>query len=49
VGPVDGVMFNPRLTEALSDYPFARLNALIADLQPPAHLPLINLSVGAPP
>ena len=41
-------MFNPRLTEALSDYPFARLNALIADLQPPAHLPLINLSVGEP-
>jgi len=41
-------MFNPRLTEALSDYPFARLNALIADVTPPAHLPLINLSVGEP-
>ncbi len=41
-------MLNPRLTETLSDYPFARLNALIADLKPPAHLPLINLSVGEP-
>ncbi len=41
-------MFNPRLTDALSDYPFARLNGLIADVTPPAHLPLINLSVGEP-
>jgi aspartate/methionine/tyrosine aminotransferase len=41
-------MFNPRLTETLSDFPFARLNALIADLRPPAHLGLINMSVGEP-
>src|SRR5215510_12858367 len=45
---MDGSMFNPRLAEALTDYPFARLNALIADVKPPAHLPLINLSVGEP-
>ena len=43
-----GSMFNPRLAETLSDYPFARLNTLIADVEPPAHLPLINLSVGEP-
>jgi aspartate/methionine/tyrosine aminotransferase len=41
-------MFNPRLAETLSDYPFARLNTLIADVKPPAHLALINLSVGEP-
>jgi len=41
-------MFNPRLTETLSDYPFARLNALIADLTPPANLAPINMSVGEP-
>jgi N-succinyldiaminopimelate aminotransferase len=41
-------MFNPRLTDALTDYPFARLNALIADLEPPPHIPMINLSVGEP-
>lgn len=41
-------MFNPRLTETLSDFPFARLNALVADIPPPAHLPLINMSVGEP-
>ncbi len=29
-------MFNPRLTETLSDYPFARLNQLLAGLGPPA-------------
>ena len=31
-------MFNPRLTETLTDFPFARLNALIAPIAPPAHL-----------
>src|SRR5690242_19950022 len=41
-------MFNPRLADVLSDYPFARLNTLIADVTPPAHLPMINLSVGEP-
>ncbi len=41
-------MLNPRLTETLTDFPFARLNALIADLAPPAHLSLINMSVGEP-
>jgi aspartate/methionine/tyrosine aminotransferase len=41
-------MFNPRLADVLSDYPFARLNTLIADVKPPAHLPMINLSVGEP-
>ncbi len=41
-------MFNPRLTETLTDFPFARLNALLAPLEPPAHLPLINMSVGEP-
>ena len=41
-------MFNPRLAEVLTEYPFARLNALIADVKPPTHLPLINLSVGEP-
>ena len=38
-------MFNPRLTETLTDFPFARLNALIAPIAPPAHLSMINLSV----
>jgi hypothetical protein len=28
-------MFNPRLTETLTDFPFARLNALIASIAPP--------------
>jgi N-succinyldiaminopimelate aminotransferase len=41
-------MFNPRLADVLSDYPFARLNTLIADVKPAAHLPMINLSVGEP-
>ena len=29
-------MFNPRLTETLSDFPFARLNSLLAPIAPPA-------------
>lgn len=41
-------MFNPRLTDSLSDYPFARLNALIAAVASPAHLPMLNMSVGEP-
>ncbi len=41
-------MFNPRLTETLTDFPFARLNALIAPITPPAHLSMINMSVGEP-
>lgn len=41
-------MFNPRLTEQLTDFPFARLNALLAPIAPPAHLSLINMSVGEP-
>jgi aspartate/methionine/tyrosine aminotransferase len=41
-------MVNPRLADVLSDYPFARLNTLIADVTPPAHLPMINMSVGEP-
>jgi aspartate/methionine/tyrosine aminotransferase len=41
-------MLNPRLTETLTDYPFARLNDLLADLAPPAKLSLINMSVGEP-
>lgn len=41
-------MFNPRLTETLTDFPFARLNALIAPIAPPANLSMINLSVGEP-
>ncbi len=41
-------MFNPRLTETLTDFPFARLNTLIAPITPPAHLSMINLSVGEP-
>jgi aspartate/methionine/tyrosine aminotransferase len=39
-------MFNPRLTETLTDFPFARLNALIAPIRLPAHLSMINLAVG---
>jgi aspartate/methionine/tyrosine aminotransferase len=39
-------MFNPRLTETLTDFPFARLNALIAPIMLPAHLSMINLAVG---
>ena len=31
-------MLNPRLTETLTDFPFARLNSLIAPITPPAHL-----------
>ena len=41
-------MFNPRLTETLSDFPFARLNALLAPIAPPANLSMINMSVGVP-
>jgi len=41
-------MFNPRLTETLTDFPFARLNALLAPIAPPPHLSLINMSVGEP-
>ena len=41
-------MFNPRLTETLTDFPFARLNALLASVAPPAHLSMINMSVGEP-
>jgi hypothetical protein len=41
-------MFNPRLTDTLTDFPFARLNALIASITPPAHLSMINLAVGGP-
>jgi N-succinyldiaminopimelate aminotransferase len=40
-------MINPRL-EALSDYPFARLAALIQSVTPPADLAPIVLSVGEP-
>lgn len=43
-----GSMINPRLADVLTDYPFARLNALIADVEAPAHLSPINLSVGEP-
>ena len=41
-------MFNPRLTETLTDFPFARLNALLAPVAPPGHLSMINMSVGEP-
>src|SRR6185312_13822361 len=41
-------MFNPRLTETLTDFPFARLNQLLAPIAPPAHLAMINMSVGEP-
>lgn len=41
-------MFNPRLTETLTDFPFARLNTLLAPIAPPAHLSMINMSVGEP-
>jgi N-succinyldiaminopimelate aminotransferase len=41
-------MFNPRLTETLTDFPFARLNTLLAPLTPPANLSMINMSVGEP-
>lgn len=41
-------MFNPRLTETLTDFPFARLNQLLAPIEPPANLAMINMSVGEP-
>jgi len=41
-------MFNPRLTETLTDFPFARLNQLLAPIAPPATLAMINMSVGEP-
>lgn len=41
-------MFNPRLTETLTDFPFARLNTLLAPITPPQHLSPINMSVGEP-
>src|SRR6476660_7366198 len=41
-------MFNPRLTETLTDFPFARLNTLLAPIPPPANLAMINMSVGEP-
>ena len=39
-------MFNPRLTETLTDFPFARLNQLLAPIAPPANLAMINMAVG---
>jgi N-succinyldiaminopimelate aminotransferase len=41
-------MFNPRLTETLTDFPFARLNALLAPITPPSTLSMINMAVGEP-
>jgi aspartate/methionine/tyrosine aminotransferase len=41
-------MFNPRLTETLTDFPFARLNALLAPIAPPENVAMINMSVGEP-
>jgi aspartate/methionine/tyrosine aminotransferase len=41
-------MFNPRLTETLTDFPFARLNTLLSPITPPANLSQINMSVGEP-
>jgi len=41
-------MFNPRLTETLTDFPFARLNSLLAPIAPPSGLSMINMSVGEP-
>ena len=38
---------NPRLGQLLA-YPFERLAALKAPLRPPAHLPHLALSIGAP-
>ena len=40
-------MLNPRL-EALSDYMFQRLARLLEPIRPPAHRPVIDLSVGQP-
>jgi len=40
-------MLNPRI-DALPDYPFDRLRALLSDLTPPAGLPPLALSVGEP-
>jgi N-succinyldiaminopimelate aminotransferase len=34
--------------DALQPYPFERLRALLADLTPPAGLPLVDLSIGEP-
>ena len=39
-------MFNPRLTETLTDFPFARLNALLVPLAPPTNLSTISMLVG---
>ena len=41
-------MFNPRLTETLTDFPFARLNSLLAPIAPPENVAMINMSVGEP-
>src|SRR3982074_1328500 len=41
-------MFNPRLTETLTDCPFPRLHPLIRPDPRPAHLPMMNLGVGEP-
>ena len=41
-------MFNSRRTETPTDFPFARLNALITSITPPAHLSIVNLAVGEP-
>jgi succinyldiaminopimelate transaminase len=40
-------MLNPRI-DALPDYPFDRLRALLSDFAPPASLPPLALSVGEP-
>ena len=39
-------MFNPRHTETLTEFPFARSITLPEPIAPPAHLPMINLAVG---
>lgn len=40
-------MYNSRL-DGLTEYPFQRLSALLADLTPPAHIPPVAMSIGEP-
>ena len=40
-------MLNPRLA-ALTDYPFRRLDALIAGAEPPAEITRLMMSLGEP-
>ena len=47
-GPLEGLDVQSASDRDVDRFPFARLNTLLAPTDPPANLPLINMSVGEP-